>query len=160
MNTPPRKLLNIAKNIIPKSPDIPAIICMVHLRSIFLSSSCRSSRWVSAGNESERRWKITRSVENIPIPTAHSIPSRPMISPEKTDTTVKTRPFTAPICPFALSRPSSGINRVTSVDSAIIRIFPTTIPIVLINIKSQSHGFHISIQVDAGKIQSIKNEIE
>lgn len=160
MNTPPRKLLNIAKNIIAKSPEIPAIICMVHLRSIFLSPSCRLSRCVSGGNESERRWRITKSVENIQIPTAHSIPSRPIMSHEKTDTTVKTNPFTAPIFPFALSRSSSGIRRVTRVESAIMRIFPTTTPSIVMNIKSQSHGFHVSIQVDAGKIQSIKNEIE
>lgn len=159
MNIPPRKLLNIAKNIIPNSPEIPAIIRIVPRRSIFFSSSWRSSRWDSRGNERRDRCAITKRVVIIPIPTAQSIPSRPIMSPENTDTTVKTSPFTAPIFPFALSRSDSGIKRVTRVESAIIRIFPTTIPIVLMSIKSQSHGFHIFVHVDSGKNNSIKKAI-
>lgn len=160
MNTPPRKLLNIAKNIIPKSPDIPAIIRIVHRRSIFLSSSCRSSRCDSDGKVSERRWSITRRVTVILIPIAQSIPSRPIMSHEKTDTTVNTSPFTAPIFPFALSRHSSGMRIVTRVERAIIRILPTTTPSIVTKMKSQSQGFHISVHADSGKYASIPNASE
>ena len=160
MNIPPRKLLNIAKNIIAKSPDIPAIIRIVPLRSIFLSSSCRSSRCDSGGNEREMRWSITRSVTTMLIPMAQFIPRRPMINHEKADTTENTSPFTAPICPFALSRPSSGMRMVTRVERAIIRILPTTTPSIVTRIKSQSQGFHISVQADVGKYASIPNAIE
>lgn len=160
MNTPPRKLLNIAKNIIAKSPEIPAMIHIVPLISIFLSSSCWLSRCDSGGNESERRWSITRSVTVMLIPTAQSIPSRPIMSHEKTDTTVNTRPFTAPICPFALSRHSSGMRMVTRVESAIIRILPTTTPSIITKMKSQSQGFHISVHADSGKYASIPNASE
>lgn len=159
MNTHARKLLNIAKNIIAKSPDIPAMMRIVHLRSRFLSHGSSLSRCSSLGNVSVRRWSMTRSVRTIPIPTAQSIPSRPMISPENTDTTVKTRPLTIPTCPFALSLDPSSTRIVTSVESAIMRILPTTTPIMMTPMSAQSHGLHISAQVDSGNVEIMINAI-
>ncbi len=160
MNTPPMKLLNIAKNIIAKSPDIPAIIRMVPRisTSLFLGSSL--SRCSSRGNVSVRRCMITRSVTASTIPTAQVMPSCPMIIPENTDTTVKVSPFTAPTCPFARSRSHSGISIVTSVESAIMRILPAQTPSIDTRIKTQSHTFHISLQVDSGSVRSIAKDIE
>lgn len=152
--------MNIAKNNIAKSPEIPAIMCIVHQRSIFLSSSCASSRCDSEGNESKRRWNTTRRVIVILMLIAQSIPSRPMISHENADTTVNTSQFTAPIFPFALSRHSSGMRIVTRVERAIIRILPTTTPSIVTQMKSQSHAFHISVHVDSGKYASIQNASE
>ncbi len=157
MNTPPRKLLNIAKKIIANKPEIPAIIWIVHLRSIFLSSSCRLSKWDSRGKVSERRWIITKRVETSPMPKAQSIPSCQMIIPEKTDTTVKTSPLIVPIFPFALSRSHSGMRRVTRVERAIIRILPATTPSMVTRVSIQSHGFHISVQSDSLNSISIVN---
>lgn len=95
MNIPPRKLFIIAKNIIANSHDIPAMIRMVPIMSIFFSLGSSLSRCSSRGKWIVKRCAITMSVETILIPTAQSIPSCPMINPEKTETTLKTSPFTA-----------------------------------------------------------------
>ena len=154
------KLFIIAKNIIPKSHDIPAIILIVPRISIFLSSSWRSSISGSVGNLRKIRWVITMSVTARTIPTAHVIPSLPMMNPENTDTTVNTRPLTAPICPFALSRSPSLIMIVTRVERAIMRILPTKTPSIDMRMNTQSHIFHISCHIVAGKMRSIPNDIE
>lgn len=160
MNTPPIKLLIIAKNIIAKSPDIPAIIRIVPRMSIFLSSSWRLSRCVSCGKVSVERCMMRASVRPTTIPTAHVMPSCPMSIPENTDTTVKTSPFTAPTCPLALARSHSGMRIVTMVESAIMRILPAATPSIDMRIKIQSHGLHISVHVDSGSIRIIAKDIE
>ncbi len=160
MNTPPMKLLNMAKNIMAKSPEIPAIIRIVPRISISLFLASSFSRCSSRGNVSVRRWRMTRSVTASTIPTAQVMPSCPMTIPENTDTTVNTSPFTAPTCPFARSRSHSGMSIVTSVESAIIRILPTKTPSIDMRMNIQSHGFHISLQVDSGNMRSITKDIE
>ncbi len=159
MNIPHRKLFIIAKKIIAKSPEIPAMILIVPRISIAVSFFSSPSRCSSLGKVSVRRWNMTMSVTVRTMPTAQVIPSRPMMNPENTDTTVKTSPFTAPICPFALSRSHSGIMRVTRVERAIIRILPTHTPSMDMRMKIQSHGFHISCHTEEGSMRSIVNDI-
>ena len=154
------KLLNIAKNIIAKSPDILAIIRIVQRISISLFFGSSLSRCSSRGNVRVRRWMITRRVMASTIPTAQVMPSCPMTIPENTDTTVKVSPFTAPTCPFALSRSHSGMSIVTRVESAIMRILPTNTPSIDTRMNTQSQGFHMSLQVDSGNMRSITKDIE
>lgn len=149
----------MAKNIIAKSQEIESITRIVPLISTFFSSSCRSSRCVSGGKVRVRRWTITAIMETILMPTAQSMPSRPMMSPENTDTTVKVRPLTTPICPFALSRSHSGMSIVTMVERAIIRILPKNTPSIDMRINPQSQGLFISPHVDSGRKKRSAKEI-
>lgn len=160
MNTHPRKLFHIAKNIIAKSPEIPAMMRIVHRRSMVLSRAASLSRCSSRGKVSVRRCAMTTRVTAMTMPTAQVIPSRPMTNPENTDTTVKTRPFTMPICPFARSRSHSGMRSVTMVESAIIRILPMMTPSIDTTTNTQSHISHTSAQVSLGSMRSIAKDIE
>lgn len=155
MNTPPRKLLNIAKNIIAMRPGIERMMRIVPRRSSFLSSSCLSSRCVSGGNRSMNIWTMTASVMMSAMITAVSIPSCPITTHEKADTPVNTSPLMAQIFPLALSRSDSGIRIVTSVERAIMRILPATTPSIMMSIQPQSHGLHILLQVSLGRSASM-----
>lgn len=155
INTPPRKLFHIAKNIIPKSQDIPAIIRTVPRISTFFSSGCRSSRCGSGGNVSIKRCAMSARVRRMTIPTTQIIPNLPMRIPENTDTTVKTNPLTAPTCPLALSLSHSGIRSVTIVERAIIRILPTNIPKRETRINIQNHKFPILLHIEVGTVRRI-----
>lgn len=157
INTPPIKLLIIAKNIIAMSPGIERMMRIVPRISTFLSSSCRSSRCVSGGNRSMRRCMMTAGMTTTPIPTAHIMPSCPMITQEKADTTVKTSHCIIPTFPLALSRSHSGTRSVMSVERAIIRILPAATQSITVRIKIQSHILVTSPQVLLGRSASMEN---
>ncbi len=157
INTPPIKLLIIAKNIIAINPGIERMIRIVPRISTFLSSSCRSSRCGSAGKWSMRRCVMTASITTNAIPTAHIIPSCPMITHEKADTTVNTSHCIIPTFPLALSRSHSGTRSVTSVESAMTRILLAVTPSMIVRIKIQSHTLVTSPHVSLGRSASMES---
>ncbi len=74
-----------------------------------------------------------------------------MESPLKTLVTVNARPCTVPTMPFAFACRSTGMSRVTVVESAMLRMFSTTAPNRMMPENSQKIGPPMLSRVDSGK---------
>lgn len=150
INTHPRKLLNIEKNIKPKSHEIPEIIFIVPIISIFFHSFfwCEKS---SIGNDKKSKWIIRSNQAIIVIQTAHHIHKNQIVNQLKTDTIQKDIPFVIHKIPFALSRFSSSKSKVIIVDIATIRIFQIITPNIIKIIKIRKYILEAYVKNSKGK---------
>jgi hypothetical protein len=106
------------------------------------ASSARSS-----GMRTLSRCTTTTAVATTATSRAWNIPDSPTSRPLITEVTRNDAPFTVPTSPFARSRPSGGISRVTRVDSAIARRFPTITPPMSSSTSAHSVGLAGSVKV-------------
>ncbi len=139
MNTPPRKLLKVAKKISANSPGTAPITRTVPAMSTRFGSAFSpsagcglpSSMWTKA------RCRNTRAVATNARSRVAYMPPQATRKPLITEVVRKPMPLTMPTRPLALSRSPSGIRMVTSVGRAMLRILPAMTPSITSSTNAQ-----------------------
>ncbi len=151
MNTPPTRLLKVAKKISASRPGTAWIACHAPRTSTWPFGS---SAWRVGGTSGI--WMLSTcanasAVSPIAMTNVHPMPSKPTAKPLNTLVTMKPSPWTEPTKPLALSRSSAGTSRVTVVDRAMLRMLSTTAPTRMTTTNTQNTGPVQSTRRSSGK---------
>ncbi len=132
------RLLNVEKRMSANSPGTSLIAPHAPRTSMigWPSATCG----LSSGMRRKSRCAKASAVAPIAMNRVGPMPRMPIDSPENTLVTMNARPCTVPTSPLAFACRSSGISRVTVVDSAMLRMFSITPPNRMMPANSQNHG--------------------
>ncbi len=133
------RLLNVEKMISANRPGASRMARTLPWKSSALRAS-GSGCGLSSGMRTNSRCANVSPIAAIAIINVQPIPRNPMDRPEKTLVMRKAMPCTVPTSPFAFARRSSGMRRVTVVDSAMLRSCSMTPPNRMTPENSQNHG--------------------